>query len=71
MANPIFMAAEKRANTAQKRVARLADLLAHSMQDMHGGHWRVSISHDLGKEFVLITQKPGGERRVEPKPEIA
>lgn len=61
------------ANAAQRRIERVADLLAKLMQDIHGDEWRVDISHECDAEMVIITPRPGRHRRkpVAPTPEVA
>lgn len=61
----------KEASAAQNRVERAAQILADLMQRIHGGNWRVQISHESGAELVLVALKPARDLPITPKPEVA
>jgi hypothetical protein len=72
MSSPILTKAAKDAAAAQKRIDRVADLLASLMQDMHGGDWRVSISHECDSALIVVAPRSArGQTPMAPKPEIA
>lgn len=72
MSNSILMKALKGAGTTQKRIERVADLLAGLMKDMHGGDWRVSISHECDAALIVVAPRSArGQPPIVPKPEIA
>lgn len=70
MSSPLLTKAVKDATTAQKRIQRVAELLAKLMQDIHGEEWKVDISHEYETEMVLIVPHPGRRRR-KPAPPIS
>ncbi|WP_313526407.1 hypothetical protein [Shinella sp.] len=72
MSSPILTKAVNDAVAAQKRIDRVADLLASLMQDMHGGDWRASISHECDAALIVVAPRSArGQKPFTPKPEIA
>lgn len=72
MSSPLLAKAVKDATTAQKRIQRVADLLAGLMKDMHGGDWRVSINHECDVALIVVAPRSArGQTPIVPKPEIA
>lgn len=71
--HPTLIEAATSANSAQKRIERVADLLAKMMQDIHGDEWKVDISHEYNMEMVVIIPRPGRRRQspTAPMPELA
>lgn len=56
IATALAMQADAVSKTKIKTVQNLAGVLATLMQDIHGGSWRVDISHEAGTALVLIRQ---------------
>ena len=71
--HPTLVKAAVSANAAQKRVERVAALLAKLMQDIHGDEWKVDISHGYDTEMVVIIPRSGRRRQKPstPMPEVA
>jgi len=71
--HPTLINAATSATAAQKRIERVAALLAKLMQAIHGDEWKVDISHEYQTEMVVILPRPGRRHRkpAAPAPEIA
>lgn len=72
MSSPLLTKAVKDATAAQRRIQRVADLLAGLMKDMHGGDWRVSINHECDAALIVVAPRSARSHKpFTPKPEIA
>jgi hypothetical protein len=69
--HPAIINAAISAEASHKRIQRISSLLTDLMQEIHGGNWQYSISHEPDAEFILVAVQPGDEPQVRPVPEIA